>query len=145
MSGYLIVLLVAVGTTAITTPIVRRFAERFGVVVAPDERRVHQRPTATLGGAAMYLGFLAGMARILRVRGYLNSEMRGYPLLEGGRLYLVPVSAVMNGVAAPASVLSSKGKLEPREWVSDKEAFDRAAARLSAVKIRGGRLLLIRG
>lgn len=90
-------------------------------------------------------GFLAAMARILRVRGYLNSEMRGYPLLEGGKLYLVPVSAVMNGVAAPASVLSSKGKLEPREWVSDRDAFDRAAARLSAIKIRGGRLLLIRG
>jgi hypothetical protein len=90
-------------------------------------------------------GFLAGMAKILRVRGFLNSEMRGYPTLEGGRLYLVPVSAVMNGVAAPASVLTSKGKLEPREWVADKEEFDRAAARLSAVKVRGGRLLLIRG
>jgi hypothetical protein len=90
-------------------------------------------------------GFLAAMAKILRVRGYLNSEMKGYPLLEGGRLYLVPVSAVMNGVAAPPSVLSSKGKLEPREWVADKEAFDRAAAILTAVKIRGGRLLLIRG
>jgi hypothetical protein len=90
-------------------------------------------------------GVLATMAKLLRVRGYLNSEMKGYPMLDGGKLYLVPVSAVMNGVAAPPSVLSSKGKLEPREWVTDKEAFDRAAARLSALKIRGGRLLLIRG
>jgi hypothetical protein len=89
-------------------------------------------------------GVLATLAKVLRVRGYLNSEMKGYPLLEGGKIYLVPVSAVMNGVAAPPSVLSSKGKLEPREWVSDKAAFDRAAARLSAIRVRGGRLLLIR-
>jgi hypothetical protein len=90
-------------------------------------------------------GVLATLAKVLRVRGYLNSEMKGYPLLDSGKIYLVPVSAVMNGVAAPASVLSSKGKLEPREWVTDKDAFDRAAARLSGIKIRGGRLLLIRG
>jgi UDP-GlcNAc:undecaprenyl-phosphate GlcNAc-1-phosphate transferase len=62
MRGYLIVLLVAVATTALTTPVVRRLAERFGAVDAPDERRVHLRPTATLGGLAMFLGFLAGMA-----------------------------------------------------------------------------------
>lgn len=90
-------------------------------------------------------GLLAGLARLFRVRGYLNSEMRGYPKLEGGKLYLVPISAIMNGITAPPSVLSSKGKLEPREWVADKEGFDRALARLSEVKIRGGRLLLIRG
>jgi UDP-GlcNAc:undecaprenyl-phosphate/decaprenyl-phosphate GlcNAc-1-phosphate transferase len=62
VSGYLVVLLVAVATTAITTPIVRALSVRFGAVVAPDERRVHLRPTATLGGLAMFLGFLAAMA-----------------------------------------------------------------------------------
>jgi hypothetical protein len=90
-------------------------------------------------------GILATLAKVLHVRGYLNSEMKGYPSLEGGKLYLVPIAAVMNGVAAPPSVLSSKGKLEPREWVSDPQAFDRAVAGLSAIRIRGGRLLLIRG
>ena len=90
-------------------------------------------------------GVLATLAKVLRVHGYLNSEMKGYPVLEAGKIYLVPVAAIMNGVPAPPSVLSSKGKLEPREWVTDKQAFDRVTAGLSAIKIRGGRLLLIRG
>jgi len=90
-------------------------------------------------------GVLATLAKLLHVHGYLNSEMKGYPKLEGGKLYLVPLAAIMNGIKAPPSVLSSKGKLEPREWVADKEAFDRATAHLADVKIRGGRLLLIRG
>jgi hypothetical protein len=90
-------------------------------------------------------GALAMLAKVLHVHGYLNSEMKGYPKLEDGKLYMVPVAAVMNGMAAPPSVLSSKGKIEAREWASDKDAFDSATARLAEVKIRGGRLLLIRG
>jgi hypothetical protein len=64
MLGYLIVLVLAValGTTLLTTPLVRVLARRIGAVVRPDERRVHERPTPTLGGVAMYLGFLAAMA-----------------------------------------------------------------------------------
>lgn len=87
---------------------------------------------------------LATMAKLLHVHGYLNSVMKGYPELEGGKLSLVPVAVTMNGIAAPPSVLSSKGKIDAREWVPDHEAFDRATAHLADVKIRGGRLLLIR-
>ncbi len=45
MGGYLIVLGATVGTTLLLTPLVRRLAVRIGAVVAPDERRVHARPT----------------------------------------------------------------------------------------------------
>jgi UDP-GlcNAc:undecaprenyl-phosphate/decaprenyl-phosphate GlcNAc-1-phosphate transferase len=62
MGAYLIVLAVALGVTVALTPLVERLARRLGAVVAPDERRVHQRPTPTLGGAAMLGGFLAAMA-----------------------------------------------------------------------------------
>jgi UDP-GlcNAc:undecaprenyl-phosphate GlcNAc-1-phosphate transferase len=65
--GYLLVLAVAVATTLLTTPLVRRLAVRVGAVVAPDERRVHARPTPTLGGFAMYLGFLAAMGAATRI------------------------------------------------------------------------------
>ena len=41
--------------------VVRRLAVRIGAVVKPDERRVHARPTPTLGGIAMLLGLLVGM------------------------------------------------------------------------------------
>jgi UDP-GlcNAc:undecaprenyl-phosphate GlcNAc-1-phosphate transferase len=62
MAEYLIVLVVAALVTWLLTPVVRRVAIRLGAVVSPDARRVHERPTPTLGGAAMYGGFLAAMA-----------------------------------------------------------------------------------
>jgi hypothetical protein len=89
-------------------------------------------------------GFMSVMARLMRVKGFLNSEMKGYPEFKDGVLLLIPVSAVMNGQVAPVSVLNSKGKLDVREWVSDKDAYDRAIAMAADVEIRGGRLLIIK-
>jgi hypothetical protein len=89
-------------------------------------------------------GFMARMASLLRVKGYLNSEMKGYPEFKDGTLSLVPVSAVMNGQAAPVSVLDSKGKFDLRNWVSDRDFYDQAIARLAEVKIRGGKLILVK-
>lgn len=61
-SDYLIAGGVAFVVTLVFTPIAQRLAWRIGAVVAPDERRVHARPTPTLGGLAMLLGLLAGLA-----------------------------------------------------------------------------------
>ena len=60
-AAYLIVLAVVVVTTTAATPLVRHLAVPVGAVVRPDERRVHTRPTPTLGGVAMLVGMLAGM------------------------------------------------------------------------------------
>src|SRR5581483_5397297 len=62
MAEYILVLAVAALVTWALTPTVRRVAIRLGAVVSPDPRRVHERPTPTLGGASMYGGFLAAMA-----------------------------------------------------------------------------------
>lgn len=64
MKGYAIICGVAVIATLLFTPLVRRFAIRFGAVVSPsaDARHVHARTTPTLGGAAMFVGFLVAMA-----------------------------------------------------------------------------------
>ena len=62
ISAYLVVLAVVAVTTFATLFAVRRLAVRFGAVVRPDERRVHTRPTPTLGGVAMLVGVLVGMA-----------------------------------------------------------------------------------
>lgn len=59
--SYLVVLGVAAVTTVVVTPLVRRLAIRVGAVVRPDERRVHLRPTPTLGGIAMFAGLMAAM------------------------------------------------------------------------------------
>src|SRR3954471_7664943 len=64
MGGYAIVLSAALVATLLTTPLVRRLAIRFGAVIEPssDARHVHTKPTPTLGGAAMFIGFLVAMA-----------------------------------------------------------------------------------
>jgi UDP-GlcNAc:undecaprenyl-phosphate GlcNAc-1-phosphate transferase len=62
ISAYLVVLAVVAITTFATLFAVRRLAVRVGAVVRPDERRVHTRPTPTLGGVAMLVGVLVGMA-----------------------------------------------------------------------------------
>lgn len=59
--AYGVVLVVAAVATFAFTPLVRAVAIRFGMVVAPDARRVHEKPTPQLGGIAMLIGFLLGM------------------------------------------------------------------------------------
>src|SRR5205823_6782063 len=49
--------IIAVVFTAIAVLPVRWLAFRLGAVAEPGERRIHSKPTARLGGLAMYLGF----------------------------------------------------------------------------------------
>ena len=53
---------IAFGVTVLAVPIFRVLAISRGHVVEPDERRSHERPTPTLGGGAMYVGFMVAMA-----------------------------------------------------------------------------------
>jgi UDP-GlcNAc:undecaprenyl-phosphate GlcNAc-1-phosphate transferase len=59
--AYGVVFAVVTVATFALTPLVRMLATRAGAVVKPDERRVHEVPTPTLGGAAMLVSFLMGM------------------------------------------------------------------------------------
>jgi UDP-GlcNAc:undecaprenyl-phosphate/decaprenyl-phosphate GlcNAc-1-phosphate transferase len=67
MVSYLIVFLVAAGVTFGLTPLVRRLAVRFGAIDQPSERKLHVVPTPTMGGLAMWVGFLVaiGVSRFL--------------------------------------------------------------------------------
>lgn len=49
--------LVALACTAVVVLPARWLAFRLGAVAEPGERRIHLRPTARLGGLALYLGF----------------------------------------------------------------------------------------
>jgi UDP-GlcNAc:undecaprenyl-phosphate/decaprenyl-phosphate GlcNAc-1-phosphate transferase len=60
-SAYAIVGGVAALTTFATTPVVRWGAVKLGRVTPPDERRVHVRPTPSIGGVAMYFGLIAAV------------------------------------------------------------------------------------
>lgn len=55
------VLAVTAVVTFVLTPVVRWVAVRRGDLVPPDPRRVHETPTAALGGIAMWIGVLAGL------------------------------------------------------------------------------------
>jgi UDP-GlcNAc:undecaprenyl-phosphate GlcNAc-1-phosphate transferase len=81
---YLIIFVVAAVVTWLATYAVRALAKRHSLLVMPDERRVHEQPTATGGGAAMYLGLLVAMA--------VASQMPAF-------------SAVFRGNSAPLGVV----------------------------------------
>lgn len=61
VTAYLVVLGVAAVVTYAGTWVMRALAPRIGAIVPPSDRRVHARPTATVGGVAMFAGFLAAM------------------------------------------------------------------------------------
>lgn len=61
MLAYCIVFVVAAAVTFALTPLVWRLSVRWGAVVKPDERRIHERPTPTLGGIAMLMALLVAL------------------------------------------------------------------------------------
>ncbi len=61
LTSYLVVGLVAAFSTGLTVPIFRAIALHRGVQVLPNERAVHARPTPTLGGGGMFVGFLTAL------------------------------------------------------------------------------------
>ena len=61
MSAYLLIFLASAGTTFLVTPLVRRMVVRMGAIDRPGDRKVHPVATPTMGGLAMYAGFLVGL------------------------------------------------------------------------------------
>lgn len=84
---YLIVFAVAAVVTWLATFLVRVMAKRHSLLVAPDEMRVHERPTPTAGGAAMYLGLLAAMAVASQIPAFA-------PVFQGNS---IPLGVVVGG------------------------------------------------
>lgn len=44
------------------TPVMRSVARYYGIIDQPDERKVHSKPVAYLGGVAVFLGWMAGLS-----------------------------------------------------------------------------------
>ena len=109
MAGYAAVFAAAAAVTYLLTPIVRSLAVRIGAVVQPGERRVHTKPLPTLGGVAMYVGFLAGMAVasiVPQFRDHLfhgSSEPLGV-VLAATVIFVVGVVDDLREVSAPAKL-----------------------------------------
>jgi UDP-GlcNAc:undecaprenyl-phosphate GlcNAc-1-phosphate transferase len=108
MIGYAVVLAVAAGTTLLLTPVVMLLARHFGAVVAPDQRRRHPAPVATLGGAAMFVGFLAAISVASHMGQFHemfrdNSEPFGV-VLAAGVMFVVGALDDLRDVSPPAKV-----------------------------------------
>lgn len=66
----LVVFCAAALTTAVATPLAGWVAARVGAIAMPDERRVHERPTPTLGGLGILAGLLVSFAVAWRLGSY---------------------------------------------------------------------------
>jgi UDP-GlcNAc:undecaprenyl-phosphate/decaprenyl-phosphate GlcNAc-1-phosphate transferase len=76
VTAYLVVFVACALTTFVATPLVRRSVVRIGGIDRPSDRKVHPNPTPTMGGLAMYLGFLVGLG-VSQILPFFTAMNRG--------------------------------------------------------------------
>jgi UDP-GlcNAc:undecaprenyl-phosphate/decaprenyl-phosphate GlcNAc-1-phosphate transferase len=118
--AYLAVFLATAAAALVATPVVRRLSLRFGAIDRPSDRKVHPKPTPTLGGQALWLAVLVGMGAA-----YLMPAFR-----EMFRLSLEPL-----GVVVAATVIVVVGSVDDVRGIS-------APAKVAGQVLAGGLLIL---
>jgi len=108
VGGYAIIFVVAALTTLALTPLVRRLAVRTGAIVPPSARGVHTKAVPTLGGAAMFVGFLVAMAVASQLDQFnemfaSSSEPAGL-MLGAGVMFAVGALDDLRDVSPPAKI-----------------------------------------
>lgn len=108
MLGYSIVGLVGALTTFLSAFLFRRIAPRIGAMSLPGPRSVHTYPTPSLGGAAMFVGFLAALATASQLHQFhemfdSSSEPIGL-VLAAGVMFAVGAVDDLREVSPPAKV-----------------------------------------
>src|SRR5437867_2650331 len=58
----------------LATPLVIRLSHRIGAVDRPHTYKIHQEPTALLGGVAVYIAFAVAIFSILRFTSYEQEQ-----------------------------------------------------------------------
>ncbi len=78
MNTYFLLFLIAMCSSLVLTPIVRRVCERFSWLDEPrrDERRVHQRAVPRLGGVAIFASTLMALAVLPFINNLLTETLR---------------------------------------------------------------------
>jgi UDP-GlcNAc:undecaprenyl-phosphate GlcNAc-1-phosphate transferase len=108
LPAYLAVFLATAGAVAAATPLVRRIAIRVGAIDQPSDRKVHPKPTPTIGGMAILVGTLVGMGVAylipsLRAVFRESSELQG-ALFAALAITFVGVVDDLRTLSAPAKV-----------------------------------------
>jgi UDP-GlcNAc:undecaprenyl-phosphate/decaprenyl-phosphate GlcNAc-1-phosphate transferase len=105
---YLAVFAAAAAITCAGTPLVRRFSIAVGAIAQPSDRMVHERPTPSLGGLAMYAGFLGALlvARLLPFFSDLGRSRTQWVAVVASVSAVVVLGAVDDrwGMSAPAKL-----------------------------------------
>jgi UDP-GlcNAc:undecaprenyl-phosphate GlcNAc-1-phosphate transferase len=121
VTAYLVVFVACALTTFVATPLVRRYVVRIGGIDRPSDRKVHPNPTPTMGGLAMYLGFLVGL----------------------GVSQILPFFTAMNrGSAEPLAALVTCTAMVGLGVIDDKRGTS-ALAKVTAQIFIGGLLVLL--
>lgn len=92
-------LIVAFVCAILITPLVKRLAFRIGAVDAPNYRKVHSRIMPRLGGLAIYIAFLVGLAILRPESGYTIAIVLGASVI------------VLTGVLDDMYEISAKAKM----------------------------------
>ncbi len=76
MKTYFALFSIATIASLIITPVIRRLCERYKLLDVPlDERRIHRKAVPRLGGVALYLSCLAGLALLLFIDNLLTQTL----------------------------------------------------------------------
>lgn len=129
LGEYLPVVGVAALVTLLVTPLFRWLSFKVGAVQAPDERRVHSRPTALLGGASILLGVLAGLATAWQVDRFEE---------------VFAASSVPVGVALGAVIIFGVGQVDDLREVSPPAKIAGTVLAGSVLSIAGVSILFFR-
>lgn len=83
---WLLYLIVPFLMSALFTPVVKRIAWRLGIYAKMNERTVHHKKTARIGGVAIYVSFMIAMAMFMKVDKSLNGIVIGATIMFIGGL-----------------------------------------------------------
>src|SRR5690606_931393 len=61
MGAYFLVFLISLIISLMATPIIKKIALSINAVDIPNDRRINKVPIPTMGGIAIYLGFMGAM------------------------------------------------------------------------------------
>jgi UDP-GlcNAc:undecaprenyl-phosphate GlcNAc-1-phosphate transferase len=77
MKTYFVLFLVALCSSLVLTPIVRRVCQRFSLLDEPGEaRRIHGRAIPRLGGVAVFISLLVGLLPLLLIRNVFTESLK---------------------------------------------------------------------
>ena len=108
MLRYVAVFLATAGAVLLATPLVRRMAVRFGAIDRPSDRKVHPKPTPTLGGVGILVGVLVGLGVAYLVPSFRSLYHQSLEL-QGTLIAAVVITGI--GVLDDTRTLSAPAKV----------------------------------